>query len=102
MKGITNNAGLALKEALDAESIPPDRCVRFVGSVHGGELQIDRRFPDDQVFKYGGRTVLAVGPETAGSCRRHTLDYEGDHFNLVTGAPRAEERLTQVVHCGHM
>jgi hypothetical protein len=83
MKGITDRAGQALLEALEEDGVPEDQCVRYVGSAHGGEFEIDEAYSDDLMFEHEGRMVLAVGPETAEGCGDHVLDFESDQFTLV-------------------
>ncbi|UCF32903.1 MAG: hypothetical protein JSV78_11285 [Phycisphaerales bacterium] len=83
MKGITDRAAQALLEALEEDGVPEDQCVRYVGSAHGGEFEVDGPCPDDLVFDHEGRMVLAVGPETVEGCPDHVLDFESDQFTLL-------------------
>jgi hypothetical protein len=83
MKGITDRAGQALLEALEEDGVLEDQCVRYVGSAHGGEFEVDGPCPDDLVFEHEGRMVLVVGPETAEGCPDRVLDFESGQFTLV-------------------
>ena len=101
MKGITKNAGRALREALEFEHTQEGECVRFVGSVHGGEFEIDRPCSDDRVFKFDGRPVLVVGPETANVCGGQVLDYTDEQFSMIAGGLAAAVEYGQTSEFAH-
>ena len=101
MKGITNNAAQMLKKVLEADRVSAGKCIRYLGSAHGGEFEVDTEGPGDRVFEYEGRAVLVVGPETVEGCREQVLGYEKGNFCLFGDRRRKGYRQSLVADLTH-
>jgi hypothetical protein len=83
MDGITETAGIKLRAVLDCVEAPAQKCIRLVEDAGGHTLKLSKPRPDDVVFEYGGRTVLAVDPQMAKERTGQKLDWEHGQFCFV-------------------
>lgn len=83
MDGITENAGVKLRAVLERAEAPAQKCVRLVDDVGGQTLKLGKPRPDDEVFEYGGRTVLVIDPQMAKKHVGQKLDWQHGQFCFV-------------------
>lgn len=83
MDGITESAGVKLRAVLERAEAPAHKCVRLVDDVGGQTLKLGEPRPDDEVFEYAGRTVLALDPQMAEKHVGQKLDWQHGQFYFV-------------------
>ena len=83
MDGITESAGVKLRAVLEHVEAPAQNCVRLVDEAGGQALRLGEQRPEDQVFEYGGRTVLVIDPQMAKKHVGKKLDWQDGKFCFV-------------------
>jgi hypothetical protein len=83
MDGITESAGVKLRAVLERAEVPTQKCVRLVDEKNGQMLKVGEPRPGDEMFEYGGRTVLVLDPQMAKKYVGQKLDWQHGQFLFV-------------------